>query len=79
MSKMLPPDLYGNRGQATCRRGKTQGGVKSRMANIAIDNKNSGITQEETGLALYGKIMDSRAIVISTRKNKYKVKEILRI
>ena len=72
-------DLYGNPGQVTCRRGKTEGWVKSGLADIAIDNKNSGLTQQETGLVMYGKIMDSYAIVISMEENKYKVKEILRL
>jgi ATP phosphoribosyltransferase len=70
-------DLYGNRGEVQVIRGKTEGWIKSGLADIVIDNRNSGRTQKENGLIEYDKIMDSYAIVISTKGNKYRVKKVL--
>jgi ATP phosphoribosyltransferase len=72
-------DLYGNRGKIQCIRGKTEGLVRAGLADLAVENRNSGRTLKSTGLEVWRKIMDSHAIVISRKENKYKVKEILGI
>ena len=48
-------------------RGKTEGWVKTmtRLADLGIDNQNSGKTIADTGLIIVDKIMDSQAVIIS--------------
>ena len=70
-------DAYGNCGEVQVVRGKTEGMLRAGIADIVVDNRSSGRTQTDNGLILLDRIMDSCAIVISRRENKYNVKEIL--
>lgn len=59
-----------------CAPGETESWVKAGLADLGIDNKNSGETMKQTDLEILDEIYDSCAIIISKEKDINKVKEI---
>jgi len=47
--------------------GETEGWVKAGLADLGIDNINSGKTIEETGLEIIDKILDSYAVIVAKK------------
>jgi len=56
--------------------GETEGWVKAGLADLGIDNINSGKTIDETGLEVVDKILDSYAVIIAKKNNVDKMRKI---
>ena len=70
-------NLAGQRGEVEVVRGKTEGWLKGMIADLVIDNVDSGRTVKENNLELCDKIMDSYGVVIADGIIKGTIKRIL--